>query len=161
MKAKSKQPKKQRKALFTYKNHQRSKLLSTRVADFLRDEYGIRTLPLRVGDGVKIVKGEFKNFEGEILEITKNQRAKIKEATFDKADGTQFHPAIHISNLVITKFAKEKHPAIHISNLVITKFAKEKKMDHWRASMIDRKDVFGLGDEELRAPKKQKEEEEK
>jgi len=143
MKAKSKQPKKQRKALFNYKNHQRSKLLSTRVADFLRDEYGIRKLPLRVGDGVKIVKGEFKNFEGEVMEITKNQRAKIKEATFDKADGTQFHPAIHISNLVITKFTKEK------------------KMDPWRASMIDRKDVFGLREEELRAPKKQKEEEEK
>lgn len=143
MKAKSKQPKKQRKALFNYKNHQRSKLLSTRIADFLREEYGIRTLPLRVGDGVKIVKGEFKNFEGEVMEITKNQRAKIKEATFDKADGTQFHPAIHISNLVITKFAKEK------------------KMDPWRASMIDRKYIFGIREEELRAPKKQKEEGEK
>ena len=143
MKVKSKQPKKQRKALFTYNNHQRSKLLSTRVANFLRDEYGIRKLPIRVGDGVKVVKGEFKNFEGEVLEITKNQRAKIKEATFDKADGTQFHPAIHISNLVITKFAKEK------------------KMDPWRASMIDRKAVFGLKEDELRAPKKQKEEEEK
>jgi len=143
MKAKSKQPKKQRKALFTYQNHQRSKLLSTRVADFVRDEYGIRTLPLRVGDGVKVVTGEFKNFEGEVMEITKNQRAKIKEATFDKADGTQFHPAIHISNLVITKFAKEK------------------KMDPWRASMIDRKAVFGLREEVLRAPKKQKEEGEK
>ncbi len=140
MKAKSKQPKKQRKALFNYKNHQRSKLLSTRIADFLREEYGIRTLPLRVGDGVKIVKGEFKNFEGEVMEITKNQRTKIKEATFDKADGTQFHPAIHISNLVITKFAKEK------------------KMDPWRASMIDRKYIFGIREEELRAPKKQKEE---
>ena len=143
MKTQSKQPKKQRKALFTYQNHQRSKLLSTRVADFVREEYGIRTLPLRVGDGVKVVKGEFKNFEGEVLEITKNQRAKIKEATFDKADGTQFHPAIHISNLVITKFAKEK------------------KMDPWRASMIDRKAVFGLREDELRAPKKQKEEGEK
>jgi large subunit ribosomal protein L24 len=143
MKTKSKQPKKQRKALFTYKNHQRSNLLSTRVADFVRDEYGIRTLPLRVGDGVKVVTGEFKNFEGEVMEIMNNQRAKIKEATFDKTDGTQFHPAIHISNLVITKFAKEK------------------KMDPWRAGMIDRKAVFGLMDEELRAPKKQKEEEEK
>ena len=89
------------------------------------------------------MKGEFKNFEGEVLEITKNQRAKIKEATFDKADGTQFHPAIHISNLIITKFAKEK------------------KMDPWRASMIDRKAIFGLREDELRAPKKQKEEEEK
>ena len=31
-------------------------------------------------------------------------------------------------------------------------------MDPWRASMIDRKAVFGFTDEELLAPKKQKEE---
>ncbi|MHA1234861.1 MAG: 60S ribosomal protein L26 [Promethearchaeota archaeon] len=118
MKVNSKQPRKQRKSLFRHKNHQRSKLLTVRVADFV----------------------EFKDFEGEVIEITKNQRAKIKEATFDKVDGTQFHPAIHISKMVITKFQKEK------------------KMDPWRASMIERKAVFGFREEGLTAPKKQKEE---
>jgi len=142
MKVNSKQPRRQRKALYQSKNHQRSKLLSARVADFLREEYGIKTLPIRVGDGVRITRGEFKDFEGEVIEVTKNQRVKIKEATFDKADGTQFHPAIHVSKLVISKFSKEK------------------KMDPWRASMIDRKAVFGFTDEELKAPKKQKDEEE-
>lgn len=142
MKIESKQPRKQRKALFNYKNHQKSKLLSTRVADFVRDEYGIKTLPLRVDDQVKVIKGEFKDFEGTVIEITKSQRAKIKEAKFEKADGTDFHPAIHISKLIITKIAKEK------------------KMDPWRAKMIERKAVFGFGPEELRGPKKQKEEEE-
>ncbi|MFX0074676.1 MAG: 50S ribosomal protein L24 [Candidatus Hermodarchaeota archaeon] len=142
MKVKSKQPRRQRKALYKHMNHQRSKLLSARVADFVREEYGIKTLPIRVGDGVRITRGEFKDFEGEIIEITKNQRIKIKEATFDKADGTQFHPAIHVSKVLITKFTKEK------------------KMDPWRASMIDRKAVFGFTDDQLRAPKKQKEEEE-
>jgi large subunit ribosomal protein L24 len=144
MKIKSKKPRKQRKALFNYKNHQRSKLLSTRVADFIREEYGIKSLPLRVGDDVRIVKGEFKDFEGEVIEITRNQRAKIKEAKFEKSDGTEFNPSIHISNLIITKFIKEK------------------KMDPWRASLIERKAVFGFSKEELLAgPKKQKEEVEK
>ncbi|MFX1301845.1 MAG: 50S ribosomal protein L24 [Promethearchaeota archaeon] len=141
MKVKTIQPRKQRKALYNYKNHQRSKLLSTRVADFLRDEYGIKRLPLRVGDQVRVCRGEFKDFEGEIIEITKNQRAKIKEAQFDKTDGTQFHPPIHISNLIITKFAKEK------------------KMDPWRANMIERKALYGFYKEEIKAPKKEKEEE--
>ncbi len=141
MKVKSKQPRKQRKALFNYKNHQKSKLLTVRVADFLREEYGIKSLPLRVGDGVRITRGEFKDFEGEIIEITKKQRAKIKEATFDKADGTQFHPAIHISKMVITKFTKEK------------------KMDPWRAKVIERKALYGFYDEETTGPKKGKEEE--
>ena len=139
MKVKSKQPRKQRKALYTYKNHNRSKLLSTRVADFLRDEYGIKRLPLRVGDQVRVCRGEFKDFEGEVLEITKNQRCKIKECTFEKTDGTQFHPTIHIANLVITKFTKEK------------------KMDPWRANMIERKALYGFSKEELVGPKKEKE----
>ena len=108
MKVESKKPSKQRKALFNYKNHHRSKLLSARVADFVREEYGIKALPLRVGDDVRVVKGEFKDFEGEVIEITKNLRAKIKEVTFDKADGTEFHPTIHISKLMITKLSKEK-----------------------------------------------------
>ena len=140
MKVKSKQPRKQRKALYNYKNHERSKLFSTRVADFLRDEYGIKKLPVRVGDQVRVCKGEFKDFEGEVLEITKNVRCKIKEAQFEKSDGTQFHPAIHVSNLVITKFAKEK------------------KLDPWRAQMIERKALYGFYDQELTGPKKEKEE---
>jgi len=139
MKVKSKKPRKQRKALYNYYNHQRSKLLSTRVADFLRDEYGIKRLPLRVGDHVRITRGEFADFEGEVLEIIKNQRAKIKEAQLEKTDGTQFHPPIHVSNLIITKFAKEK------------------KMDPWRAKMIERKALYGFYEEELKAPKKDKE----
>ena len=139
MKVKSKKPKKQRKALYNYKNHQKSKLLSTRVADFLRDEYGIKRLPLRVGDQVKVILGEFSDFEGEVLEITKGLRCKIKECTFEKADGTQFYPAIHISKLVITKIAEEK------------------KLDPWRAKMIERKALYGFREEELIAPKKSKE----
>jgi large subunit ribosomal protein L24 len=141
MKIASKQPRKQRKALFNVSNHQSSKLLSTRVADFLRDEYGIKRLPLRVGDQVRVCKGEFKDFEGEVLEITKDLRCKIKEAQFEKTDGTQYHPPIHISNLIITKFTKEK------------------KMDPWRANMIERKALYGFYEEELTGPKKQKEEE--
>ena len=139
MKITSRLPRKQRKALYNYKNHQRSKLFSTRVADFLRDEYGIRRMPIRVGDQARVAKGEFKDFEGEILEVTRNLRCKIKEAQFEKSDGTQFHPAIHISNLVITKFAKEK------------------KMDPWRAQMMERKALYGFYEEELVGPKKAKE----
>ena len=139
MKVKSKQPKKQRKALANYQNHQRSKLFSTRVADFVRDEYGIKRMPVRVGDSVRITRGEFTDFEGTVEEVTKDLRCKIKEAQFEKADGTQFHPAIHISNLIITKFTKEK------------------KMDPWRAKIIERKALYGFYDEET-SLKKGKEE---
>ena len=144
MKVNSKKPKKQRKALFTYKNHQKSKLLNTRLADFLQEEYGVKKLPLRVGDQVRVISGEFKDFEGEIIKISKNLRAQIKEAAFQKADGTEWNPGIHVSNLIITKFKKEG-----------------KDMDPWRSSMIDRKSVFGYEfGKELKGPKKEKQKEE-
>jgi large subunit ribosomal protein L24 len=82
MKVKSTQPRKQRKALFNYRNDQRSKLLSTRVADFLREEYGIKRLPLRVGDQVRVLRGEFKDFEGEIIEIVKKPKSTSKGMCF-------------------------------------------------------------------------------
>ena len=138
MKVASKKPGKQRKAFYNSKNHQRSSLMSTRVADFLAEEYGVRRLPLRVGDSVRVTKGEFQDFEGEVLEINrKARRVKIKEVTFEKTDGTTFYPMIDCSNLIITKFYKEK------------------KMDAWRAQMIERK-AFETFDEGLIAPKKDK-----
>jgi large subunit ribosomal protein L24 len=138
VKVKSRKPSKQRKALYNYKNNQRSKLLTCRLADFLTDDYGIKRLPLKVGDSVRICKGEFRDFEGEVIEITKHQRVKVKEAVFEKTDGTQFHPAIHVSNIVITKFKAEA-----------------KKMDAWRGFMIERK--AGFLEEGYYAPKKFKE----
>jgi len=141
MKVKSKKPNKQRKALYKYKNHQRSKLLTCRLADFLREEFGIKKIPLRVGDSVRVCSGEFLDFEGEVLEITKNLRVKVKECVFDKADGTQFHPTIHVSNLIITKFKSIG-----------------KKMDGWRSAMIEKKAGF-IWEEELVGPKKGKKEE--
>jgi large subunit ribosomal protein L24 len=143
MRIKSKKPRKQRKALYNIKNHQKSKGLSGRLADFLRDQYGIRRLPLRIGDQVRVCVGEYKDFEGEVIEVDrKNQRIKIKEAVFEKTDGTQFHPSIHVSNLIITKLKREG-----------------KKMDGWRAQIIERKAGFALFEEEIRAPKKEKKEE--
>ncbi len=143
MKVKSKKPGKQRKALYTAKNHQRSNLLTTRLADFLRETYGIKRVPVKKGDSVRVTRGEFKNFEGTILEvITKTQRVKIKECVFEKADGTQFNPPIHVSNLIITKFADEK------------------KMDPWRAKLIQRKTGF-IAEELITAPKKGKQDKEK
>jgi large subunit ribosomal protein L24 len=138
MKINSTHARKQRKALHNYKNHQRSKLLTTRLADFISDEYGIKRIPLRIGDSVKITKGEFRDFEGAVMEITKDLRVKVKECVFEKADGTQFYPKIHVSNLIITKFAQEGA-----------------KMDGWRASMIERK--AGFLEEGYIAPKKLKE----
>ena len=140
MKITSKKPKKQRKALFSAKNHQLSKLCSCRLADFLKSEYGVKALPIKVGDSCRITKGEYKDFEGSVIEVNRRKQSlKLKEAVFNKTDGTEFHPNIKICNCILTKFGKEG-----------------KKMDGWRAQMIERKAGFALFEEELTAPKKEK-----
>ena len=143
MKIKSKKPSKQRKALFNSMNHQRSKLLTCRLANFVQEEFGIKRLPLRVGDSVRITKGEFKDFEGEIIRIDREERvAYLKEVQFSKSDGTNYSVPLAVSKLIITRFGGRK------------------KLDPWRASIIERKASY-LGEDYLVAPKKGKKEEEK
>lgn len=135
MKVASKKPKKQRKALFNYKNHQRSKLLSTRLADFLQDVYGVRRLPIRVGDNVRVVKGDFKDIEGECMEVRKDLKLIIKECKLDKTSGESYYVPIHHSKVIITKLKKEG-----------------KKMDNSRKSILERKTGYEFIDEELKGP---------
>lgn len=140
MKIKSKQPRKQHKALAQYKLHQRSKLLSTRVADFLQEQYGIKRLPIRVGDSVRVVKGDFIEIEGKVEEIKKNLKLIIKECQLEKADGTTYYVPVHVSKVIITKLKEEG-----------------RKMDTLRRQIIERKSGFELFEEELKAPIKNKE----
>ncbi len=137
MKVTSKKPSKQRKALANFKNHQRSKLLNTRLADFLQDVYAVKRLPVNVGDNVRVVKGDFADIEGEVLEIKKNLKLIIKECQLEKADGTSYYVPIHHSKVIITKLKKEG-----------------KKMDPWRKNIIERRSGFEFIDEELKAPVK-------
>jgi len=143
MKIKSKKPSKQHKALFNSKNHQRSKLLTCRLADFVQEEFGIKRIPIRTGDSVRITKGEFKDFEGEVIRLDRKKRlAYLKEVQFSKSDGTNYSVPLAISKLIITRFGGRK------------------KLDPWRSSMIERKAGY-LGEDYLVAPKKGKKEEEK
>lgn len=135
MKTKSKKPRKQHKALANYKPHQRSKLLSCRLADFLQEEYGIKRLPVRTGDSVRVVSGDFVDIEGEIMEIKKNLKLIIKECKLEKVDGTTYYIPIHVSKLIITKLKGEG-----------------KKMDPLRRQIIERKLGYEFVEEELKAP---------
>jgi large subunit ribosomal protein L24 len=136
MKIESKQPKKQHKALENYKPHQMPKLLSVRLADFLQEEYGVKRLPVRVGDNVRVVKGDFTDIEGEIME-KKGLKLIIKECQLEKSDGTSYYVPIHVSKIVITKLKKEG-----------------KKMDPLRRQIIERKSGYEFIEEELKAPGK-------
>jgi large subunit ribosomal protein L24 len=104
MRVKSKQPRKQRKALFKATLHRRQKFVSSHLSPDLREELGIRTLPVRKGDTVMIMRGGLRDVEGKVTEVNlKTIQVFVDGATRDKADGTTINIPIHPSNLMIIK----------------------------------------------------------
>lgn len=101
---KSKQPRKQRKALYNAPLHKRHKLVVATLSDKLREEYHRRSLSVRKGDTVRVMRGDFKGHEGKVEKVNlKKGRILIEGVTVSKADGTErFHP-IHPSNVMIIK----------------------------------------------------------
>ena len=62
----SKNRRKKRKYLANAPLHLRHKFLSANLNKKLRGKYGTRNVPLRKGDTVKIMNGEFKGKEGKV-----------------------------------------------------------------------------------------------
>ena len=98
----SKQPRKQRKYLYTAPKHARRKIMSASLSKDLREDYGRRTLPIKSGDTVKIVRGDFEGTEGKVDSVDiMNYKVRIEGVTKNKRDSTPVFVPIHPSNLVI------------------------------------------------------------
>jgi len=98
----SKQPRKQRKALYKAPLHLRRKIMSVNLSKDLRKDYGRRSLPIKVGDKVKVVRGDYKHSEGKVESIdSRKYKVTIEGVTLTKSDATTVYLPIHPSNLVI------------------------------------------------------------
>ena len=98
----SKQPRKQRKALYTAPAHARGKNLSASLSKDLREKVGTRTLPVKAGDKVRVVRGDFKGHEGEVLTVDYGSyKVTIEDVTLSKPDGTAVFLPVDPSNLMI------------------------------------------------------------
>ena len=98
----SKQPRKQRKAIYDAPLHARNKFMCATLSKDLREEAGTRTLPLRVGDKVRVLRGDFKEHEGKVEEIIRrNNKVIVEGVTLTKPDGNAVFLGLHPSNLMI------------------------------------------------------------
>jgi len=96
------QPRKQRKYLANAPIHIRHQILSANLSKELRKKYGKRSFPVRKGDEVKIMVGEFKKKNGKIdLIDIKNYRVTIEGIQRTKKDGTKIKVYFHPSNLQV------------------------------------------------------------
>ena len=96
------QPRKQRKARYNAPAHTRGKYLSASLSKELREKVGKKSLPVKSGDKVRVVRGDFKGHEGEVLTVDyTSYKVTIEEVTLAKPDGTNAFLPVDPSNLVI------------------------------------------------------------
>ncbi len=98
----STQPRKQRKFIYKAPLHIRHKLMSVTLSDELREQYGRRSLPVRKGDTIKVMRGDFKDHEGKVEKVDlKNYRVMIEGMSVQKPDGNKVYHPVHPSNIRI------------------------------------------------------------
>ncbi|HDJ50934.1 MAG TPA: 50S ribosomal protein L24 [Thermoprotei archaeon] len=118
---KSKQPRKQRKVLYIAPKHVRYKMMSAHLSKELREKYGVRALPVRKGDVVRVMRGNYRGHEGKVVEVDrKRYYIYIEGVKIKKADGTEVLRPIHPSKVMIVKLDMS---------------------DKWRIKILERKGV--------------------
>lgn len=104
----SKSPRKQRKYIFNAPLHIKHKFLAANLSDELRKKYVKRNIPVRKGDKVKVLRGQFRNLTGKIEKVLlKKTRVHIENAQLQKKDGSKAYYPIHPSNLMIIELNLE------------------------------------------------------
>jgi large subunit ribosomal protein L24 len=114
-------PTKQRKMLYQAPDHIRYRLFAAPLSSELRASHGVKTLPVRSGDSVRIMRGDQKGFEGKIARIDrKKYRIYVEGLTREKVDGTTIFVPIHPSKVMIIRLNLD---------------------DKWRKKILERKKV--------------------
>jgi len=105
----SRLPRKQRLRLYTAPLHARHKHLAAPLSPELKQKYGFRSLPVRKGDRVKVLGGDFIGLEADVVDVdTTHYRIKLTGASVAKADGTEVPRSISPSKVMILKLKPDK-----------------------------------------------------
>src|SRR5260370_37606154 len=84
----SSKPSKQRKRFFEAPKHRQRKMLSARLSDDLAGRHKVRRIPLRTGDTVRIMRGEFADLVGKVEKVEYSTgRIFVEGMTREKAAG--------------------------------------------------------------------------
>jgi large subunit ribosomal protein L24 len=102
MQTTTKSPSKQRKKLFNAPAHIRHKHMTAPLSPELLAQKGIKALPVRKGDSVRITRGDHKGFDGKVSRVDlKHYRVYLEGLTREKVDGTTVFVGIHPSKIMI------------------------------------------------------------
>ncbi len=99
----SAKPSKQRKRMFQAPIHKKRKMLAASLSDELKQKYGSSGLPVREGDSVRIMRGDFGGLEGKVERVEyQTGRIFVEGMTREKAAGVASKLPVHASKVQIT-----------------------------------------------------------
>ncbi|MCX8197159.1 MAG: 50S ribosomal protein L24 [Candidatus Micrarchaeota archaeon] len=109
----SKQPRKQRKLRFLAPLHIRKKLVSAHLSDELKAKLGTkrRSIPVRKGDKVKLMRGEKKGHIGKVTKVNLSTlKIFVEGVTIRNSKGIEKQIPIDPSNVMILEgdFSKDR-----------------------------------------------------
>ena len=105
----SSQRRKSRKAHFSAPSNIRRKIMSSHLSKELKTKYDVRSVPVRKGDTVKVMRGQFKGREGKVQAVYRKRWAlHIEKIVREKTNGSQSQIPIHSSNCLITQLKLDK-----------------------------------------------------
>ncbi len=103
----SKKPSKQRKFMYNAPLHLRHKFMNAPLSKELQEKYGVKRLPVRKGDTVRILRGKFRGHEGTVAKVDlKRMRIYVDGATIQNARGEPVFYPIHPSKVMIVKLGE-------------------------------------------------------
>ena len=129
---------KQRKAHFAAPSGDRRKLLSARLSKELRSKYHIRSIPVRVGDEVKILKGKSRRRTGKVIQVYRKKWCiHVDKITRDKQNGQSVQIPIKTAYVVIEKLHLDKDRKAAIEKRAAVKSKAKNKHKEKDINMVD------------------------
>ncbi len=116
--------------------------MSSHLSKDLKNKYDVRAIPVRKGDLVKILRGDFKGREGKVETVYRRRRCiYIEKIVKEKTNGQQAKIPIHPSNVTITTLKLDKDRKAILEKKKRTAASKDKhkqskKMDWAQLSSI-------------------------
>lgn len=123
----SRQPRKQRKFRINAPLHVRHKFMAAHLSPDLRRQFGKRSIPVRKGDDVRVMKGGSKGLTGTVERVNlKKEKVYVGGINIKKVDGSEVLIALEPSNLMITKLNLDDKMRQRVFDRIVKKPAEEK-----------------------------------
>jgi len=134
----SKQPRKQRKYRYNAPLHKRQKFLAATLSKELRKKYGTRAVPLRIGDEVTVMRGQFKGKKVKVERVDmKRLKVYLTKIESTKKDGTKTSYPVDPSNLMITNLdTDDKKRLKQIKHVPLQTVAKQSSVQTEKTAVV-------------------------